>query len=156
MNEIAESVQAMDPIQNFLQRERKSESETHCSLECPNIDCIDTSNNDSFPLVIGEGQGLVELHIVSLQLSTSVSSNTKRHIPSLNSWYKFWEILIVTRLSRYFSKRRILVTCRCTWVGAFGIRKLPIRPPSSVPNWTSTHRSSTESLISSPFSTTSF
>lgn len=85
MNEIAESVQAMDPIQNFLQRERKSESETHCSLECPNIDCIDTSNNDSFPLVIGEGQGLVELHIVSLQLSTSVSSNTKRHISfSLN------------------------------------------------------------------------
>ncbi|PBC31667.1 Protein fantom [Apis cerana cerana] len=71
MNEIAESVQAMDPIQNFLQRERKSESETHCSLECPNIDCIDTSNNDSFPLVIAEGQGLVELHIVSLQLSTS-------------------------------------------------------------------------------------
>ncbi|XP_031365490.1 centrosomal protein of 290 kDa-like [Apis dorsata] len=71
MNEIAESVQAMDPIQNFLQREHKSESETHCSLECPNIDCIDISNNDSFPLVIGEGQGLVELHIVSLQLSTS-------------------------------------------------------------------------------------
>lgn len=89
MNEIAESVQAMDPIQNFLQRERKSESETHCSLECPNIDCIDTSNNDSFPLVIAEGQGLVELHIVSLQLSTSVSSNTKRDTP--NTIYRNFE-----------------------------------------------------------------
>ncbi|XP_076234973.1 uncharacterized protein LOC143179560 [Calliopsis andreniformis] len=46
--------------------------ESFCSLNCPN-ECIDSASaiSDSFPLVITDGQGLMELHIISLQLSTS-------------------------------------------------------------------------------------
>lgn len=48
--------------------------ESFCSQNCLN-ECVDATNAapDSFPLVIMDGQGLMELHIVSLQLSTSVS-----------------------------------------------------------------------------------
>ncbi|XP_076762252.1 uncharacterized protein LOC143430136 [Xylocopa sonorina] len=42
-----------------------------CSLDCPS-NCVDVTSpvSDSFPLVIADGQGLLEFHIVSLQLST--------------------------------------------------------------------------------------
>lgn len=77
MNEIADNVQITSPIRcRTTHKASKPETqriESFCSLDCPN-DCIDGQGtlSDSFPLVIAEGQGLVELHIVCLQLSTSV------------------------------------------------------------------------------------
>ncbi|KOC64845.1 X-linked retinitis pigmentosa GTPase regulator-interacting protein 1 [Habropoda laboriosa] len=49
----------------------ESQMKSSCSLDCAN-ECMDTSSfvSDTFPMVIADGQGLVELHIISLQLST--------------------------------------------------------------------------------------
>ncbi|XP_017752625.1 PREDICTED: uncharacterized protein LOC108545482 [Eufriesea mexicana] len=77
VNEILGNVQITSPIRcRTMHTASKSETqriESFCSLDCPN-DCIDAQStlSDSFPLVIAEGQGLVELHIVCLQLSTSI------------------------------------------------------------------------------------
>ncbi|CAL7949954.1 unnamed protein product [Xylocopa violacea] len=62
------------PANEVMREEIKSETqkiESFCSLDCPN-NCVDVISpiSDSFPLVIADGQGLLELHIVSLQLST--------------------------------------------------------------------------------------
>lgn len=79
MNEIVKHVQDIDSIRyQPIHRRPKSEVQkvdSSCSADCPN-ECVDTTSafSDSFPLVIADGQGLVELHIVSLQLSTSVST----------------------------------------------------------------------------------
>lgn len=79
MNEIVKHVQIVDSTGcHFMHEESKSKTkkvESVCSADCPN-DCVDTSisSSDLFPLVIADGQGLMELHIVSLQISTSVST----------------------------------------------------------------------------------
>ncbi|XP_060826429.1 uncharacterized protein LOC132912753 [Bombus pascuorum] len=76
VNEIVKHVQNIDSIRYHpIHRGPKSEVQkvdSFCSADCPN-DCVDVTSafSDSFPLVIADGQGLVELHIVSLQLSTS-------------------------------------------------------------------------------------
>ncbi|CAD1473512.1 unnamed protein product, partial [Heterotrigona itama] len=76
VNEIVKHVQIVDSTGCHLTHEEsKSETrkvESFCSADCPN-DCVDTpiSSSDLFPLVIADGQGLMELHIVSLQISTS-------------------------------------------------------------------------------------
>ncbi|XP_034177407.2 uncharacterized protein LOC117602932 isoform X2 [Osmia lignaria lignaria] len=64
------SVQTECPDFNDVPETQRTAS--FCSLNCPN-ECIDalSSLSDPFPLVIPEGQGLLELHIMSLQLSTS-------------------------------------------------------------------------------------
>ncbi|KAK1133139.1 hypothetical protein K0M31_014494 [Melipona bicolor] len=76
VNEIVKHVQNIDSTGcHLMHKESKSETkkvESFCSADCPN-DCVDTSisPSDLFPLVIAAGQGLMELHIVSLQISTS-------------------------------------------------------------------------------------
>lgn len=67
----------IDPIRSRINKEPVPETrkvESFCSLDCPN-ECTDASSSvsDSFPLMIADGQGLMEIHILSLQLSTSVS-----------------------------------------------------------------------------------
>ncbi|KAF3425121.1 hypothetical protein E2986_07917 [Frieseomelitta varia] len=76
VNEIVKHMQIADLTGcHLMHKESKSETkkvESFCSADCPN-DCADTSisPSDLFPLVIADGQGLMELHIVSLQISTS-------------------------------------------------------------------------------------
>lgn len=79
MNEVVKHMQIVDLTGcRLMHKESKSKTkkvESFCSADCPN-DCPDTSisPSDLFPLVIADGQGLMELHIVSLQISTSVST----------------------------------------------------------------------------------
>ncbi|KAK9307264.1 hypothetical protein QLX08_002300 [Tetragonisca angustula] len=76
VNEIVKQLQIVDLTGcHLMHKESKSETkkvESFCSADCPN-NCADTSisPSDLFPLVIADGQGLMELHIVSLQISTS-------------------------------------------------------------------------------------
>ncbi|XP_076392341.1 uncharacterized protein LOC100881670 isoform X1 [Megachile rotundata] len=69
-------------------------TESYCNPHCPN-ECIDalSSLSDSFPLVIPEGQGLLELHIVSLQLSTCAKQILYREANIDNvSLFVSWDI----------------------------------------------------------------
>nr|XP_031831326.1 uncharacterized protein LOC116426475 [Nomia melanderi] len=70
-------------------------AESMCSRDCPD-ECVDIASSvfDTFPLVIPDGQGLVELHVLSLQLSTSAKQvlfrendmNNVRLFISWNMW----------------------------------------------------------------------
>ncbi|XP_043672399.1 uncharacterized protein LOC122631144 [Vespula pensylvanica] len=53
----------------------ENDEESRCSLKCPN-ECIDLPpySTNSTPLLITNGQGLVEIHVLSLQLATSAAT----------------------------------------------------------------------------------
>ncbi|CAK9808367.1 Protein fantom [Anthophora plagiata] len=67
--DITETMACVSDEKELLSDESKKKSS--CSPDCIN-DCMDASGfiSDTFPMIIADGQGLVELHIVSLQLST--------------------------------------------------------------------------------------
>lgn len=57
----------------------ENEEESRCGLKCP-TECLDLPPypTNSTPLLITNGQGLVEIHVLSLQLATSVSTKKKK------------------------------------------------------------------------------
>lgn len=58
---------------------KENEEESRCCLKCP-TECPDLPPypTNSTPLLITNGQGLVEIHVLSLQLATSVSKKKKK------------------------------------------------------------------------------
>ncbi|XP_076284107.1 uncharacterized protein LOC143210800 [Lasioglossum baleicum] len=73
-----------------------STAESQCSTNCPR-DCVDSAStlSDTFPMVIPDGQGLMELHISSLQLLTSAKQilfrDTDMHNVSVFVCWDIWD-----------------------------------------------------------------
>ncbi|KZC06587.1 hypothetical protein WN55_10498 [Dufourea novaeangliae] len=68
VKEIVDHSKVVDPIRYCDIPNTESACSTNCPTEC--VDAL-SSVSDTFPLVIGDGQGLMEIHILSLQLLTS-------------------------------------------------------------------------------------
>ncbi|XP_053985525.1 uncharacterized protein LOC128879970 [Hylaeus volcanicus] len=81
-------------VKEIIDDAKSRKAESFCSVNCPN-ECADVSSSasDSFPLVITDGQGLMELHILSLQLSTSAKQILFRESNLENvSLFVSWDI----------------------------------------------------------------
>ncbi|XP_076666397.1 uncharacterized protein LOC143367990 [Andrena cerasifolii] len=97
INEDMYAKEIIDPMRSRINKQPVPETrrvESFCSLDYPN-ECIDASSSvsDSFPLMIADGQGLMEVHILSLQLSTSAKQilSQEKHISNV-SLFISWNI----------------------------------------------------------------
>ncbi|XP_076659497.1 uncharacterized protein LOC143362883 [Halictus rubicundus] len=88
-------VKAIAKVLDPLRRSEISTAESQCSTNCPR-ECADSASSlsDTFPMVIPDGQGLMELHISSLQLLTSAKQILFRETDTHNvSVFVCWDIL---------------------------------------------------------------